>query len=976
MYFPTHASITVGNAIYLIVMEHLITDHQAKYFAHLLTRKTASNDREKLMGVILDAQVEPKPHQIDAALFAFRSPFSKGAILADEVGLGKTIEAGIILSQYWSEQKRKLLIIAPANLRQQWSGELREKFFLDSEILDSKKVNEKLEKHESLFSDKKVYIVSYDFARRFSDALSANNWDLLVIDEAHRLRNVYKQDNVTANTIKDAFSSTPKLLLTATPLQNSLLELYGLVSIIDKNYFGNFEAFKEEYVTSLGTGSKATKKLDELQKRLKPLVNRTLRNQVGEYINYTERKSITQTFQPSPIENELYERVTEYLGRDDLYAFSSSQRTLTTLLMLKLLGSSAHAIAVTLERLAKRVEDEASEGIRRDARGHKLFDSDLLEVIDEDIDDDSDSDTNDGQRKLTQVEIAGMKLEAGELKEMAKLARSIVDESKANALLQALEKGFAELPKLSAQQKAIIFTESTRTQEYLVNVLENNGYLGKVVAFNGSGGGETGQKIYSSWLKQHEGTDKISGVVTADRRAALVEFFRDKAQIMVATEAAGEGINLQFCSMVINYDLPWNPQRVEQRIGRCHRYGQKSDVIVINFLNENNKAEQRILELLRDKFQLFSGVFGASDQILGAIESGFDFERMIGDIIRTCRTSEQIETSFNQLQEDLSEKIEKQMSATRRALMDNLDTEVQEKLRISRDESDQYLSRYQEWLWTVTRAQLRQYATFNDAEHSFILHTSPAIGIEKGLYRFQSDEEGITYRLQHPLAQFVLETAMSATTPPSEVLFNYTGSQKKIKALEKYINNYGSMHIYRYTLSSDAQSEEHFIPICSASTGEELDLELANRILELPVHGNLTSTSIDNLDSEKLDAIKTKYRSEVRKRDKDYLKEESTKLDAWASDMRRVAKAKMTKLDSEIRELRKTVRLVDDVEKQLTQRQRLRKLEKRRDEHEYDYRKKMREIDEKTDQLLDTIEASLKSTESLEEVFRITWRIV
>src|ERR1019366_2817095 len=136
--------------------------------------------------------------------------------------------------------------------------------------------------------------------------------------------------------------------------------------------------------------------------------------------------------------------------------------------------------------------------------------------------------------------------------------------------------------------------------------------------------------------------DIVTGIPAADRRKALVDYFRDHGSIMVATEAAAEGINLQFCSMVVNYDLPWNPQRIEQRIGRCHRYGQQHDVVVINFLNKANAADLRVFELLDEKFQLFSGVFGASDEILGTIESGVDFERRIVAIYQTCRTTEAI----------------------------------------------------------------------------------------------------------------------------------------------------------------------------------------------------------------------------------------------------------------------------------------------------------------------------------------------
>jgi superfamily II DNA/RNA helicase len=167
-----------------------------------------------------------------------------------------------------------------------------------------------------------------------------------------------------------------------------------------------------------------------------------------------------------------------------------------------------------------------------------------------------------------------------------------------------------------------------------------------------------------------------------------VDYFRDEAVIMIATEAAAEGINLQFCSLVVNYDLPWNPQRIEQRIGRCHRYGQKYDVVVINFLNKNNAADQRVYQLLRDKFQLFSGVFGASDEVLGSIESGVDFEKRIADIYQNCRTTEQIEFNFNTLQRDLEISIDERMGQTRQKLLENFDEAVQEKLRLGKLQAD------------------------------------------------------------------------------------------------------------------------------------------------------------------------------------------------------------------------------------------------------------------------------------------------
>ena len=204
----------------------MITPYHAKYYAYELTKRCASDSIQKLMISLADAQVDLNPHQVDAALFAFRSPFSNGVLLADEVGLGKTIEAGIILSQKWAEGKRKVLIIVPSSLRKQWVQELSEKFFLPSVILESPIFNKAIKKNIINPFDRKEQIVicSYHFARNKEEYVSLVNWDLVVIDEAHRLRNVYRTDNKIAKSIRKAVKNAPKILLTATPLQNSLLE--------------------------------------------------------------------------------------------------------------------------------------------------------------------------------------------------------------------------------------------------------------------------------------------------------------------------------------------------------------------------------------------------------------------------------------------------------------------------------------------------------------------------------------------------------------------------------------------------------------------------------------------------------------------------------------------------------------------------------------------------------------------------------
>jgi len=314
------------------------TSYHTKYYAYELTKKCSSHQLEKLSKSIFNATVDLNPHQLDAALFAFRSPLSRGAILADEVGLGKTIEAGLIASQLWAERKRKILCITPASLRKQWERELSEKFFIESTILESKNFNRAVKNGDANPFDinNKIVICSYYFARNKADNIMTIPWDLVIIDEAHRLRNVYKKSNKIAKAIQEAIGSRPKILLTATPLQNSLMELYGLVSFIDPHIFGSTQSFREQYVRQ---GNSQESFYHNLRERIGPICQRTLRRQVLEYIQYTNRVSITQDFTPTDKEIELYEYVSSYLQRNSTYALPNSQRTLITLVVRKILAS-------------------------------------------------------------------------------------------------------------------------------------------------------------------------------------------------------------------------------------------------------------------------------------------------------------------------------------------------------------------------------------------------------------------------------------------------------------------------------------------------------------------------------------------------------------------------------------------------------------------------------------------------------------
>ncbi|MCC7086539.1 MAG: DEAD/DEAH box helicase [Pirellulales bacterium] len=958
-----------------------LTQYHAKYIAHELTRRCASDSVEKLTAVLSDAQVDLNPHQIEAALFAFRNPLSRGAILADEVGLGKTIEAGLLIDQSWAEGKRRILVIVPANLRKQWSQELADKFFLPSVILEARTFNDTIRAGNlNPFQQNAVIICSYHFVRKMEPYIRQTRWDLVVIDEAHRLRNVYKPTNKIANAIKQCVAPFRKVLLTATPLQNSLLELYGLVSIIDDFSFGDLKTYRTRF-TRLGNDND----FNDLKERLKPICKRTLRKQVLEYVKYTNRHALVQEFVPTPEEQRLYDVVSEYLQQPTLYALPASQRSLMTLILRKLLASSTYAISDTLSGLAYKLETAATQAEKVDAPPEQLADN--WEEIDELADEwEPDEETNgEPERpKYTPEQVAEMRLEMAKLREFHTLARSIATNSKGEVLLTALRRGFAAAAKAqqehagaTLQQKALIFTESRRTQEYLFRILEQTEFRGKVMVFNGTNTDPKSKEIYQAWLKKHAGTDRVSGSPAADMRAALVDYFRDEAAIMIATEAAAEGLNLQFCNLVVNYDLPWNPQRIEQRIGRCHRYGQKFDVVVVNFLNKSNAADQRVYELLDEKFRLFSGVFGASDEVLGAVESGVDFEKRIAAIYQKCRTPEQIQFEFDQLQRELDTEIAAGQRDAREKLLDNFDQEVVEKVRI---QSSGLLDRFNERLWLLTRYLLADYAQFDGDQYSFYLTRNPYPGetIHPGPYRLGKNvEDANTYRIGHPLAQRVLAQAMALNPPVTEVVFDYSGSGKNIAALTPYVGKSGWLTCSRLGVQS-LESEDTLILASVTDTEDMVDETACRRLFDLSGWVNATPAvpaTFQGLLTDATSRRQAEFLEVLSAKNGHWFDTEMDKLDRWADDRRAALKAELEELDEEIKEKKKFARMAPNLPEKLEFQRKLRGLETKRDEAWRAYDTASRDIDRQKDALLDEISRRLEQKTECKTLFTLKWSL-
>lgn len=978
-------------------MSGLISAYHAKYYAHELTRRHAADGVDRLSQSLFDASVDLNPHQIEAALFALRNPLQEGVLLADEVGLGKTIEAALVICQYWAERRRRLLVICPASLRKQWAQELHDKFAVPTTVVDA--VSLRKQSAGDILATlqrqvgKAVVIMSYQFAAKLEAELRAVPWDVVVIDEAHKLRNAHRASNRTGQALKRALQGRKKLLLTATPLQNSLMELYGLSTLIDEHMFGDETAFRKQFMNS-GTG------LDELRARLASFAKRTLRRDVLEYIKYTERKALTQPFNPTDDEQALYERISAFLQKEDSYALPKQQRHLTALILRKLLASSSHAVAATLvtirERLqglltAGKTEDDGSQLVEQLIAEDDL-EQDYLEEEASEAGEDAEAptpapaeDDKTGAAKDANTVRAAITAEIAELTAFIDAAQALQTDTKAQALLKALTLGFGKMAELGAPRKAIIFTESKRTQEYLHRFLSANGHAGKLVLFSGTNNHEDSTAIYQRWLEEYKGTDHITGSPQVDRRTALIDHFRKDdgsgAEIMIATEAAAEGVNLQFCALIINYDLPWNPQRVEQRIGRCHRYGQRFDVVVINFLNTRNQADQRVLELLTEKFNLFSGVFGASDEVLGRIEGGLDFEKRILQIYDTCRQPEEIEAAFNALQAELEEVIADRIKHTQSELLEHFDEDVHDRLKLRLDEAEARLDKLGRWFWGVTRYALHDRARFDEQSYAFSL-SSPPDSIAPGRYQIirgaaQPDMLAHAYRLSHPLGEWSIDASLNAPTPVATLKLDYSKHGARVSVIEKLRGKSGWLTLARLEVSA-FETTEALLFSGQTDDGQVLDQETCEKLMAIPAAGKptpLSATVPEALLANSERAVAATI-AQVLEANQRLFNEERDKLERWADDKLLAAEEALKNTKARIAQLKRDARKAVTLQQQDGIQRELSELERKQRRQRQEIFAVEDEIIAKRDELIASLQQRLQEKTSTETLFSVRWQVL
>jgi superfamily II DNA or RNA helicase len=645
-------------------LSHVLHAIGRRYCAEDLIRLRRADEQRRFLASQRSGRVDPNPHQIDAVIFALQRIGQGGCILADEVGLGKTIEAGLVIAQLLAEGAQRILLVTPKPLLGQWREELVTLFGIDG--------REGAE-HERGFVGSGVFLVGREHAgsERGAEALAASGrFDLCVIDEAHEIfAGIYRRydrhgDPRTgsryarmASRVKQMLGDTPVLLLTATPIQNTLTELWGLVQYVEPTgaLLGDLPTFRTLFCESDDRRLRPGQG-DELRRRIATVCQRTLRRQAEAFMDrpFTRRTARMFEYSMSPEELALYDEVTAYLLDPKTAAFRGAHRRLLTISFHRRMGSSVAALAGSLETVAQRLDKKlrGTDGTLR------IFADDLEdEVAEEDLEE---------EPELPPVAEPELLAERARVQRLATQARTLVRDSKAERLVDAVR---FVLERANGSGKVVVFTEALTTQDYLRELLVSRGVLTdeQVTIFRGQNTGARAQQALERWEAEvgaklpREGRPS-RGVAT---RLALVHEFATRSNVFIATEAGAKGLNLQFCENVINYDLPWNPQRIEQRIGRCHRYGQTRDVTVINFVCLDNAAQRLTFEILTRKLDLFGTVLDASDAVLyepsaqapealvGALAG--DFEALLEEVYSRARSQEEIEAGLVQVDARIGE---------------------------------------------------------------------------------------------------------------------------------------------------------------------------------------------------------------------------------------------------------------------------------------------------------------------------------
>ena len=902
---------------------------QRRYLAEDLVRLRRSDEQRRYVASQRAGRIDPNPHQIDAVVFALSRLPEGGCILADEVGLGKTIEAGLVIAQRLAEGARRVLLVTPKPLLGQWKQELYALFGIDTQEGGAR---------SGAFDGPGVFIIGRELvgSEKGEAALrEAEPFDLCVVDEAHEVfANVYRRFDRWGDYREDADeaktagrlralltgSGTPVLLLTATPIQNSLPELWGLVQYVDPTgtLLGDLPTFRELFCASddriLAPGQE-----HELHERMRSVVKRTLRRQAQDFMErpFVGRHAQLFEYEMSPEERRLYDDVTAYLLEPGICAFRGNQRRLLLIGFHRRMASSIRALSASLVRVAERLRGMLAGG-GRDADDAAAFVADL--------EDDERGETDTDESAAAPPEQVRAELERVEA--FIARAQALPGDGKARALIQAIRLVLQRAADGQGTGKVVIFTESLTTQDYLRELLLQDGVVSdeEITLFRGTNDSLRARQALAQW--QEEVGREIPAYNQPSRdiavRLALVHEFRTRSRVFVSTEAGAKGLNLQFCSTLINYDLPWNPQRIEQRIGRCHRYGQTHDVTVINFIAKDNEAQRLTFEILSQKLELFGTVLGASDDVLHEAQGdapdtlvgalGAEFESRLRRIYERARTLAEIESELRELRDALDTRRHEFEDAYRRTadvIKTRLDASVQQVFRRISEELPRELREFDRDLEGVVTRYLAAIGAGVEREARdgvVLLRIAPCAALPDGL------REGLTVaighvaglgdaqplHLGHPLVAAALAEARGASTGRFRVRVRVAADDDGLGALR---GRAGRLILARIRYAGFEASERLIPVVLLAGDAEPVAPDVAARLLGCPFEDDPAAGAAPVSDEDVADALELLVfaaGAEALRGDEQRFDRSMAQIERYVGDRVLVERRKQTRLQRQV----------------------------------------------------------------------------
>lgn len=734
------------------------TPFHAYYKARLLEQLP---EAEQFLPVFASSDIEIYPFQIAAASFALRSPYQKGAVLCDEAGMGKSHEAMLVINQKWLEGYSRILLVIPnADLLHQWT-EMLERFYTVPYVVltnrDQWRQNTS-EDNSNAFIQDAIVITTYDFAADNEEAAKVVNWDLTVFEEANALSPVYQEDNKQAKALKRIAGDSFKLLLTGTPIEKNIMDLYGLIWFIDKTLLPGEKEFLARYL-------RRPENYPELSERVSRYCFRTLRSQAKHYAKVTERVLLTVEYTPGKAERQLYDLLYAYINQPEKRAFPEMNQYDLALRLLGLLGSSTAAILQTIKGIVKRLQ-----GLENAAD------------------------------------------ELSQWQEIQTAAESIPQDAKAGELLTVLKQGFSLMKKTGAKQKAVIFTESVETQKMLQNLLSDR-Y--RTLAYNGS----------------------------ADY--SVIRQFKEDGEVLISTDNGAKGFNLEEAAFIIHYDLPYNTLKLEQRIDRCHRLGQENDVLSVAFIDKNNFADVRKLELVNKRMLVTDGVFGITDDVLGGFTD--DVKAAFPVIAQRLRPRAQIEQAYRQTLSTHEEDNRQTVSAAEDILFTTFTKELADKVKINPKYVNRRGQELNNDLWEITKWFFTRYNEKNDDCRFVIDETTRTITATEYrelpvLFYYWTGSRNRPYRSQkmYGMAKDFKPKAGQITLSSiigRGILHELECANEGVLTIPA-VQESCQIALYTVTLMSGSSRTEHAVLCGLTDSGKALDDAACRSIFDLPVESS------------------------------------------------------------------------------------------------------------------------------------------